>query len=250
MYQELIVQPLYNLLVLFMSIPGIDVGMAVILFTILVRFILYPLSKSALLTQVKMKKVEPELNKIRSEFKDNKQMQAQKMMEFYKVNNIKPFSSILLIFIQLPILFALISVFYKIIPTVDVSLLYSFVANIFNSGSTASPTLFGLDLTHKHLLLALFTAVAQYFQLHYSLSIQQTKNSAGSGKQDMASQMAAMSSSMKYFMPVLAFVSLYWFIPAQFPQAASVIAIYWSISTIFTLAQELYIRKKVIAKQV
>jgi membrane protein insertase Oxa1/YidC/SpoIIIJ len=49
---------------------------------------------------------------------------------------------------------------------------------------------------------------------------------------------------MKYFLPILAFASTYWIIPAQFPQAASIIAIYWTVSTLFTLGQELYIRKK------
>ena len=53
-----------------------------------------------------------------------------------------------------------------------------------------------------------------------------------------------MNSQMKYLMPVLAFASVYWIIPAKYPQAATIIAIYWSVSTLFTLGQELYIRKK------
>jgi membrane protein insertase Oxa1/YidC/SpoIIIJ len=49
---------------------------------------------------------------------------------------------------------------------------------------------------------------------------------------------------MKYFLPLIAFASTYWIIPAKFPQAAAVIAIYWSVSSLFTLGQELYIRKR------
>ena len=67
MYHTIIFQPLYNGLISIIDlIPWIDVGVAVILFTIIVKLILFPLSKSALLTQVRMKEVEPEANRIRN----------------------------------------------------------------------------------------------------------------------------------------------------------------------------------------
>ncbi|MFA6554443.1 MAG: YidC/Oxa1 family membrane protein insertase [Candidatus Paceibacterota bacterium] len=226
-------------------IPGIDVGIAVVIFTCIVRLILFPLSKSALITQVRMKSVEPEANKIKAQYKDDKQGQALKIMELYKSKNIKPFSSILLVIIQLPILFALISVFYKIIPNVDPTLLYSFIKD-----PHASATLLGLDLTQKSLILALITGAIQYLQLHFSVAAKQhkemAKNTVNNGnKLDMASQMAnSMNTQMKYMLPVLAFVSVYWIIPASFPQAAAIIAIYWSVSSLFTLGQEIYIKKR------
>ncbi len=246
MYHNFIFLPLYNGLVAIMDIvPGVDVGIAVIIFTCIVRLVLFPLSKSALLTQVKMKDVEPEANKIKAEYSKDKQEQAKKIMELYKEKKIKPFSSILLIVIQLPILFALISVFYKIIPTVDPALLYSFV-----KVPTITPTLFGLDLTNKSLVLALITALIQYLQLRYSVSMKRqaiaSANTIKNGGQlDKASQMAgSMNKQMKYFLPVLAFASVYWIIPSSYPKAAAIIAIYWSVSSLFTLAQELYIEKK------
>lgn len=224
-----------------MNIPGIDVGVAVILFTVIVRLILYPLSRSALLAQVKMKEIEPEINKIKRDFKDDRQAQAQKTMELYKVRKIKPFSGVLMIIIQFPILIALISVFYKIIPTIQADLLYSFV-NL----PHVSTTLLGIDMTSKSLVLALLTGIIQFFQLHYSLASHQgrlaAKNSPGAAP-DLAS---SMNTNMKYFMPIIAFASVYWLIPARFPQAASLIALYWSVSTLFTLGQELYVRKKLL----
>jgi membrane protein insertase Oxa1/YidC/SpoIIIJ len=64
-------------------------------------------------------------------------------------------------------------------------------------------------------------------------------------KQDTASQMAdSINSQMKFTLPIIAFISVYWIIPASFPQAASIIAIYWSVSSLFTLFQEIYIKKK------
>jgi membrane protein insertase Oxa1/YidC/SpoIIIJ len=111
--------------------------------------------------------------------------------------------------------------------------------------------LFGfVDLTQKSLILALITGAIQYFQLHYSVAARQQKEMAdktikNGGKLDTASQLAnSMNTQMKYMLPILAFVSVYWIIPASFPQAASIIAIYWSVSSLFTLGQELYIRKR------
>src|SRR5258708_10502790 len=170
MYHELIFRPLYNGLVGIMDIvPGIDLGVAVILFTIVVRLILFPLSKNSLLTQVKMKEVEPEINSIRNQYKEDKQLQAKKTMELYRAKGIKPFSGILLLFIQLPILLALISVFYKIIPDIHPEFLYSFVA----VPMVKTQFLGIIDLTQKSLVLALVTGVAQFVQLHFSIASKQ-----------------------------------------------------------------------------
>ena len=104
MYNTFIFKPLYNGLVGLMDLlPWIDVGIAVILFTIIVRLIIFPLSKNALLTQVRMKEVEPEANKIKAEYANDRQKQGLKVMELYKSKGIKPFSGVLLLIIQLPI---------------------------------------------------------------------------------------------------------------------------------------------------
>jgi YidC/Oxa1 family membrane protein insertase len=246
MFQEIFIRPLYNGLVLIMNlVPGIDVGIAVIIFTIIVRLVLFPLSKSALITQVRMKEIEPEANKIKAQYASDKQLQATKTMELYKTKGVHPFSGILLLFIQLPILFALISVFYRIIPTIDPSLLYSFVHI-----PVVKATLLGLDLTKKNLILALITGVVQFLQLHYSVASRQQRNSMqttvkNGAKSDSASNFAnSMNTQMQFMMPIVAFASIYWLIPSRYPQAASIIAIYWSVSALFTFGQELYIRKK------
>lgn len=240
MYTQFIFRPLYNGLVAIMDfIPGIDVGIAVIIFTIIVRLILYPLSKSSLLTQVRMKQIEPEAARIKAQYANDRQVQAVKIMELYKSHGVKPFSGVLLLIIQLPILLALISIFYKIIPAVDPSLLYSFI-----HVPVAKPTLLGLDLTSKSLVLSLITGVIQFLQLHFSVASRPQPQTTGSPS-DMSSQLAAsMGKQMKILLPILAFVSTYWLIPARFPQAASIIAIYWSVSALFTLGQELYVRKR------
>lgn len=246
MYHELIFRPLYNGLVLIMnSVPGIDVGVAVILFTVVVRFILFPLSKSALLTQARMKEVEPETNEIKSKYSNDKQTQALKIMQLYKDKKIKPFASVWLLLIQIPILIGIISVFYKIIPEVRPEFLYSFV-----SVPHIKASLLGLDLTHKSFILALITAVAQFLQLYFSIASRQQKGLAKpNNTSDISAQVAySMNAQMKYVFPIIAFVSTYWIIPKSFPGAAAVIAIYWSVTSLFTLCQELYISKKFLKK--
>lgn len=243
MYHEYIFRPLYNGLVGILDfLPWVDVGIAVIIFTIIIKIVLFPLSKSSLLTQVRMKEIEPEVNKIKAQYPKDRQTQALKTMELYKLKKVKPFSGILLLFIQLPILFALISVFYKIIPTVDASFLYSFISAPDVSGRFLFLGL--IDLTQKSFILSLFTGIFQYYQLKYSLSSKPPIHVAGTEK-DFATELSiSMSKQMKFVLPIIAFASTYWLIPFQFPQAASIIAIYWSVSTLFTLAQELYIRKQ------
>lgn len=245
LYYEFIFRPLYNGLVGIIDLfPYLDLGLAVIIFTIILRLILFPLSKSALLTQVKMKEAEPEINKLKAQYSTDRQTQAIKVMELYKEKNIKPFSGVLLLFIQLPILLALISVFYKIAPGINPDHLYGFIGV-----PEVSNTLFGMSLATKSIILALITAISQFLQLHYSLASKQyrahLKKNGGQQSQEFSAQLAhSMNSQMKYFLPFIAFVSVYWIIPAQFPQAASIIAIYWSITSLFTLAQELVIRKR------
>ena len=246
MYTEFVFKPLYNGLVVIMDVlPWADVGIAVIIFTVVIRLILFPLSKSSLLTQVRMKEVEPETNKIKAQYATDRQTQGLKIMELYRSKGIKPFSGILLVIIQLPILIALISVFYKITPNIHPELLYSFVAV-----PVVKLTLFGLNIGSKSIILALMTAVAQFLQLHFSIAARQQKaiallNKGQPQPTDFASQLSgSMTSQMKFFLPIIAFVSTYWIIPVKFPQAASIIAIYWTVSALFTLGQELYIRKR------
>ncbi len=248
MYTTYIVTPLYNGLVGIMDLlPWIDIGMAVIIFTIIVKLALFHLSKSSLLTQIKMKEVEPEANKIKAQYAKDKQVQALKIMELYKARGVKPFSGMLLLFIQLPILLALLSVFYKIIPTIHPEFLYSFI-----SVPMVKTQFLGLiDLTQKSLILAVVTALAQFCQLHFSLASKtQTPIMSANGKPDVPPMdfAASMNTQMKFILPLFAFASVYWLIPMKFPQAASIIALYWIVSALFTLGQETYIRRQYLSK--
>ncbi len=213
-------------------LPWIDAGIAVIIFTIIVRFILFPLSRKAIVTQVMMKRIEPEINKIKSSMANDRQGQALKMMALYKEKGVSPFSSFFVLLLQLPIIFALYSIFFQSgLPEVNTDILYSFI----NTPIVDMNFLGIIDIGAKSIILALIAAVAQYLQLHYSVSASQTISSSGSGNSqaDMAQN---MMKNMKYIFPVMVFFISY--------KISAVVALYWTVSSLFTLAQELYVRKK------
>ena len=107
-FELLVTQPIFNLLVTIYSIvPGADFGVTIIIFTIIVRFLLYPLTRSMLHQTRAMRKLQPELVRIKKQAGKNKQLAAAQQMELYKKNSINPFRPIGILLIQLPIFFAL-----------------------------------------------------------------------------------------------------------------------------------------------
>ncbi len=229
LYHTFIFNPLYNGLIALMDIfPWMDAGIAVIIFTIIVRLILFPLSKKAIVTQVRMKEIQPEIDKLRETEKD-RQVQAAKMMQIYKDKKVSPFSSFLVLLIQLPIIYALYSIFIRSgLPQVNTELLYSFV----NVPTPNMHFLNLIDISQKSILLAVLAAIAQFLQLHFSLASMAPAPGSKNPQMDMAHN---MSKSMKYVFPVIVFLISY--------NISAVVALYWTVSSLFTLAQELVVRK-------
>jgi YidC/Oxa1 family membrane protein insertase len=242
LYNTFVYKPLYNGLIYLMDLaPWMDAGIAIVVFTVIVKLILFPLSKKAVTTQIKMKKIEPELAEIKTKHKEDKQAYALKTMELYKANGINPFASIFLIFIQIPIVFAVYKIFLKGFSSVDSSILYSFVA----VPAEISTWFLGLvDVGGKSLILAILAGVTSYIQIRYSAPIPPKKeNSANMTKEERFRHdlTRTMSLQMRFMLPALAFI-VSWTISAA-------IAIYWITSNIFTLAQELVIRKGIARKE-
>lgn len=227
-------EPLYNGLVFLIGImPWADVGIVVILFTCIVKLILFPLSKKSVLTQIRMKEIQPELDLIKEKYKENKQEQALKVMALYKEKKVNPFSGILLIFIQIPIIFALYFVFLKGgLPEINTELLYSFI----KIPKSIDISFLGLmDITQKSYAMAFFAALTQFFQVKFAMpQIRKTDNISkpNSFKDDLAK---SMSIQMKYILPVIIF-----FISRGLP---AVVALYWTTSNLFAIGQELYLRR-------
>ncbi len=235
LYHTLFFDPLYNLLILlFKILPWADAGILVIILTIIVRSVLYPLSRKAVLTQVKMAEIAPELSEIKEKYKDKAEEQARLTLALYKDRGINPFSGILVILIQIPIIFALYQIFLHF-PTVNTSILYSFI----QAPEAINTTFLGLiDISLKNALIAFFAALSTYFQIHISTRSQTTPKGNSFGDNLTRS----MQSQMKYLFPVLVFFISY--------RISGVIALYWLTTNLFTIAQELFVRRNIKTSQV
>ena len=224
--------PLYNGLVFIINhTPGFDLGLAVIIFTCIVKFILIPLSKSSVKTQLKMKALEPELNKLKAQYANNKEEQARKLMEFYKINNLNPFSGVLLLLIQMPIIFSLAGIFYTSgLPHINAGVLYSFIPN----PETINVLFLGfLDVTKINIWLSIIVGVTQFIQIRYSVPA--FKPTGQGGKQEDFAK--SMNVQMRYTMPAIVFLISF--------SLTSAISLYWITSNLFAIAQEVYFRKTI-----
>ena len=111
LFYEVLYQPMVNILMFFYSIVG-DFGIAIILLTILIKILLYPLTKKQATSQHKMKKLQPKLKELKEKYPDNKEEQSRAMFKLYKDEGVNPVGGCLPLLIQLPILIALYRTFY------------------------------------------------------------------------------------------------------------------------------------------
>jgi YidC/Oxa1 family membrane protein insertase len=108
-FDRLLTQPIFNLLAFLYNFIC-DFGVAIIILTIIVRIILWPLVRKQLRQNKLMRAIQPELKRIKKQAKGNRMLESQMMMELYREKGIKPFSSMLVLIIQLPIFIAVFSV--------------------------------------------------------------------------------------------------------------------------------------------
>jgi YidC/Oxa1 family membrane protein insertase len=128
LFHTVFYNPIYNALVALVAlVPGSDVGVAIILLTILIRLILLPFSLSAAKTQRAMKTLEPKIKELKEKHKGDKEKEALETLALYREARVNPFSSILTVFIQIPVLLALYFVFqYEPFTAINAKLIYSF----------------------------------------------------------------------------------------------------------------------------
>jgi len=239
LYHSFIFDPLYNILIAMLAfIPWIDAGIAVVLLTIFVRLILYPLSKKAVLTQVRMQEINPKLAEIKEKYKNNSQEQAVQTLALYKEKGVNPFSGVLVLIIQLPIIWALYKIFLLAgFPNVNAEILYSFI----KAPENINVIFLGLiDIMNKSAVLAGLAALSTFFQLKIATSyLAKPKEGSNSFGDNLA---RSMQVQMKYFFPVIVFFISY--------KISGVIALYWFTSNLFTIGQEIVVRRKLAAAQI
>jgi YidC/Oxa1 family membrane protein insertase len=223
LYTDVIYNPILNLLVfLYNIIPGHDIGVVIILVTIVIRFILAPFMHKSLKGQKAMNALQPKLNEVREKFKGDKEGQAKAMMELYKEHKINPLSSCLPLLIQLPILIALYRVLARALNH-DLSGLYHFVQN---PGTIDPRFLHLIDLSKPNFAFAIIAGAAQFWQSRMMLP--KTPNTDAT--------MKAMNIQMLYVLPLISVV-IAWRLPAGLP-------LYWIVTTLFAVAQQYYIMRQ------
>ena len=116
MFTALIVRPIFNLLVLvYTLIPGHNFGLALIVFTIIIRLLMWPMVKRSLRQTKVMRKMQPELRRIKKEAKGDKQKEQQLMMELYKERGVNPLGTLPILIVQFIVLIGLYSGLRKVI---------------------------------------------------------------------------------------------------------------------------------------
>lgn len=257
MFDALIVQPVFNLLVIILAlIPGHNFGLAIILFTICIRLLLWPLIKKQLHQAKLMKRIQPELKRIAQETKGDAVKRQKLQMELYKERGINPFQNIGLVLLQLPILIALFVGLQRVIkdPKELINFAYGpvrdlpWIQQLADNIKTFDSTLFGVvDLYRSAIgdgfyfpafLIVVLSAVVQYYQAKQLTPIDKDARKlkdilkeAGEGKQaDQTEVSAAIGRYMLIFLPAMVFIFTIGF--------ASALSLYMLTSAVVAFIQQ------------
>lgn len=236
MFHIIFYQPLYNLLVWLTDLSAGQFGLAIIILTLVVKTILFPLAHRAShaqrKNQSKISEIQVKTKEIQKKYKDNKEAQSKAIMELYRAHGFSPFSGFLLVLIQLPILLAIYWVVRAGLPF-DSNELYSFIS----LPEAVDPVFLGINLLGKSFPLAIFVALTQFFQMKFAIPPPPPPSKDPKDTNSMQAHFAkSMQFNMRYFMPiVIGFAAL------SFPAALS---IYWSVSNIFSIGHELVVKRQ------
>ncbi|MBA3758267.1 membrane protein insertase YidC [Candidatus Saccharibacteria bacterium] len=262
MFQTLVVQPIFNLLVFIYAIlPGHNFGAAIIIFTIVVRLLMWPLVKKQLHHAKAMRKLQPELKRIKQETKGDRQKESLMVMELYKERQISPFGTIGILIVQLIILLGLYSGLSKVVkdPQAIIDNSYpwlrdlSWLKQLGSDISRFDASLFGvIDLKRAAIgpfyfpafLLVVGSAAIQYFQSSQLMpqakdgrKLREILKEAGNGKQaDQAEINAAIGKNTKFIIPFMIF-----FFTVGLPAALS---LYWLVGGLVAYIQQAQVLKQ------
>ncbi|MDP2586249.1 MAG: YidC/Oxa1 family membrane protein insertase [Candidatus Komeilibacteria bacterium] len=227
-YHTVLYQPLYNILVFFYNIvPGHDIGLAIIMLTVVVKLILWPFFSQSIKAQRSMQAIQPKIDELKEKYKDDKQKLGPALMELYKKEKVSPFASCLPLLLQLPFLIAVYKVFSVGLSNGSLDAVYPF---IYNPGTINPISLGMINLSEPSIIMAVLAGLSQFWQskLMFARQPQNDKNKN--------STMAIMNKQMTYFMPLITV-----FIGASLPAG---LTLYWLVITVLGVAQQTWVFKK------
>ncbi|HLD27649.1 MAG TPA: YidC/Oxa1 family membrane protein insertase [Patescibacteria group bacterium] len=228
-YNVILYQPIFNILVFFYNIvPGHDIGLAIILLTILIKVVLSPFFVQSIKAQRAMQRLQPKLDELKEKYKDNKEKLGPAIMQLYQKEKVSPFSSCIPLLIQLPFLIAVFQVFRVGLGNGTLDIVYPF---IYNPGQINHIAFGFIDFSQASIALAVLAGLAQFIQ---SKSLLGKKNQLGGAKP--SAMTAAMGKQMMYMMPVVTVL-----IGSSMPGG---LTFYWFLVTILGALQQIIVFKK------
>ncbi len=233
-FHEILYKPLFNLLIwLYDVIPGADMGFAIIALTVVVKLVLWPLTHASLKSQKAMQELQPKLDALKVQYKDDKEKLAKAMMELYTAEKVSPLSSCLPILVQLPILLALYQVLRAGLNADSLKDLYAFIPN---PGGINDVFIGLVNLAEPNIILAGLAGALQFVQTKMLLMKRPPKDlRKQEGVRDEA-MLTSMNQSMTYFMPVITVV-----IGASLPGG---LTLYWVAVNAISILQQLFVFSK------
>ncbi|MBI5644667.1 membrane protein insertase YidC [Candidatus Kaiserbacteria bacterium] len=230
LFHAIIYNPIYNGLVFFVDLlPTHDIGIAVVIVTVIVRLILFPLSRRAIKAQMGMKALAPEIEALKKKYKDNPQEHSRALFALYRERDVHPFAGFLVLVVQIPILLGLYWVFARAgFPTVHADLLYSFVP----MPHAVNMEFLGLvNMGGKSIVLAMLAALTQLIYTRLSMGPRGSQTPVEAVESSFSADMAkSFDLQARYVLPIVVGVIAY--------TVAAAAPLYWVTSNIFMIAQE------------
>ena len=226
-----IIVPMHKILSYFFNLTG-NYGYAIILLTILVRLVFFPLNQYSMKSMGKMKSLGPEIENLKSRYKDDKQQLQREMMKLYKVNGVNPASSCFPILIQIPIFFSL----YKLL-LLDLAMRHSPFVWVWQDLSAKDPlTIFNLFGLLPYSVPTFLEIGLLPVLMGSSMWLQMKLSPQPSGSDEMQKMQKKIFMLMPLFLTVI-----------LAPFAAGLI-LYWVCTNILTIIQQYIINRNIKVK--
>ena len=207
-FRYILVDPLVATLGFIYEGPAFhDLGVSIVMLTILVRGVLAPLFYASFKAQAKLRALQPHVKRIQEKHKDDREAQGKALMELYKEHGVNPFMSIVMLFVQLPVLIAMYNV------------------SLYHLGAF-EPSFLGLiNLHERSTLMVAIAAILQYFLGISTIDRNAPANDPG----------AAMARNMAVIGPLITVLVLY-----SLPAA---VGLYWITTTAYSIAQQAHVNR-------
>ncbi len=238
LFRALVTKPILNAMVFIGGItPGHSLALAIVLITLLIKFILFIPTQHAMEGQKKMQLLQPKLEAVRAKYPNDPQKVNEETMKLWKEHGVNPLQSCLPLLLQFPLLIGLL---YAVESGANIALareyIYGFNQNLSWSFNNS---LFGIDLTKPEVFIfPILLIVLQFFQMKLSFAIADKKKAkeVEKAEETPGNAMAMQQKMMTYVLPfMIGFFAL------RFPAA---VALYWGVSTLFAIGQQIIVYRE------